>query len=58
MAKKPKRPRAPKRSSSYQTWQAYEQRVNAWAAKCSQIIADKKKKAALIQKLQTRRFAF
>jgi len=55
--KKPKRPKAPKRSASYQTWQNYERRLNAWVAKCKQIEGDKKRKAALIEKLSRKRLA-
>ncbi|MBA7514355.1 hypothetical protein ES705_06383 [subsurface metagenome] len=56
MARKPKRPKAPKRSATIQTWQGYESRRNAWSAKCKQIDADKKKKADLIERLSKKRF--
>ncbi len=56
--KKPKRPKAPKHSSSLQTWQAYERRLSDWTKKCSQIIGDRKRKAQLIEKLQRKRLAF
>jgi len=52
MAKKPKRPRAPKQSASYQTWLNYSARLNDWKKRCGQIVSDKSKKAALIQKLR------
>ena len=52
MAKKPKRPHAPKASANYQTWLNYQARINEWKRKCNQIVTDKKKKIALIQKLR------
>ena len=55
--KKPKRPKAPKRSSSLQTWQNYERRLNDWVKKCNQIVGDKKRKAQLIEKIQRKRLA-
>lgn len=52
MSKKPKRPRAPKSSASYQTWQNYSKRLSDWKKRCSGIVSDKKKKTALMQKLR------
>jgi len=50
MAKKPKMPKRPKRSSGIEVWKRYDQRVADWKRKCSKIETDKKTKERLIQK--------
>ena len=50
--KKPKRPKAPKRSASLARWEDYKKRLNDWKKKCAKIDADKKKKAKLIDSLR------
>lgn len=52
MARKPKRPRAPKSSASYQSWLNYSARLNEWKKRCGQMVSEKKKKADLIQRLR------
>lgn len=54
MAKKlPKKPRKPKTSASYATWERFNQRVSNWKKKCSDIINAKKKKETLIKKFSS-----
>jgi hypothetical protein len=50
--KKPAKPSAPKRTAPLKTWENYENRLKAWAKKCTQIEQDKKKKEALIARVQ------
>lgn len=51
MAKKlPKKPRKPKASASFNTWQNFDIRFKAWEKKCSDIKNAVKKKETLIKK--------
>lgn len=40
--KYPKKPKAPKKSASTQTWINYKNRLKEWEKKCKQIDANKK----------------
>lgn len=50
--KHPKKPKAPKASASLSVWERYEQRVNEWKKKCTQIDADERKRKSLINKFK------
>ena len=52
MAKKPKKPKAPKVSASLTVWKNYETRLSNWRKTCAEIEKAKKDKAALIAKLR------
>lgn len=50
MAKLPKKPKKPRASASFTTWQRFDERMKLWQKKCSDIKSAKTKKAALIKK--------
>jgi len=50
--KKPVKPTAPKKTAPLKTWESYEGRLKEWVRKCQQIETDKKKKEALITRVQ------
>jgi len=52
MAKRPKKPKMPRITASIQVWERYEQRVKDWRKKIAQIEAEKKRKAAIIQRVR------
>jgi len=49
--RKPKRPKAPKRSASLESWKNYGKRLSDWKAKCRKIESDKKSKSTIISRL-------
>lgn len=50
MAKYPKKPTRPKRSSSIKTWENFDKRMKEWEAKKRAIDAAIKRKESLIKK--------
>jgi len=46
---KPKKPKAPKASSSLAVWENYKKRLQEWKSKLSKIETDKKKKKTIIE---------
>lgn len=53
MARKPRKPKAPKTTASVQVWENYYKRLQDWKKRCNKIEADKKRKANLIQKARS-----
>lgn len=50
--RKPKRPKAPKRSASVAVWERYEKRLKEWKQKLAKMEADKRRKEAIIQRVR------
>lgn len=53
MARKPRKPKAPKMSAGLQTWENYYKRLTDWKKRCNELESNKKRKAALIQKARS-----
>jgi hypothetical protein len=50
MAKLPKKPKKPRASATFKSWQNFDERYKGWLKKCSDIKGAKAKKETLIKK--------